>query len=150
MGNICRSPTAQGVFQFLVDKDGLDKKIVIDSAGTVAYQAGKKPDARAIDAATKRGYDLSKLRARKVEDADFEKFDYVLVMDSDNHMDLIEQCPEEHHYKIKYFLEYSSNKPTLEVPDPYYGGLKGFETVLDLVEEASEGLLAHIKKDHLT
>ena len=150
MGNICRSPTAQGVFQNLVAEDGLDKKIVVDSAGTHAYHAGKKPDARAIDAATKRGYDLSKLRARKVKDTDFEKFDYVLVMDSENHMHLIEQCPKEHQDKIKYFLEYTStNRPTLDVPDPYYGGLKGFETVLDLVEKASKGLLAHIKKEHI-
>ena len=78
-----------------------------------------------------------------------KKFDYVLAMDSDNRMDLIEQCPAEHQNKIKYFLEYASNSPTLDVPDPYYGGLKGFETVLDLVEEASKGLLVHIKKEHL-
>ena len=149
MGNICRSPTAQGVFQNLVNKDGLGKKIIVDSAGTVAYHAGKKPDVRAIDAATKRGYDLSKLRARKVMDTDFKKFDYLLAMDSDNHMDLIEQCPEEYQDKVKYFLEYASDRPTLDVPDPYYGGLKGFETVLDLVEEGSKGLLVHIKKEYL-
>ena len=148
MGNICRSPTAQGVFQHLINKNGQHKKIDVDSAGTYSNQVGKKPDARAIDAALKRGYDLSKLRARKVVVSDFEKFDYVLAMDSDIHTDLMELCPDEFQYKVKYFLDYASNSGKLDIPDPYYGGLKGFETVLDLVEEASKELFIHIDKKH--
>ena len=151
MGNICRSPTAHGVFQHLVKEKKLENKIAVDSAGTYAYQAGKKPDSRAIQAAAKRGYNLSKLRARKIEDKDFEKFDLVLAMDSDNHKDLTDQSPKRHHQnKVKYFLEFSTSAQTLEVPDPYYGGAEGFEKVLDMVEEASKGLLTFIERRHLS
>lgn len=149
MGNICRSPTAHGVFQHFVNEKKLDKKIAVDSAGTYSYQIGKKPDPRAMKAAANRGYDLSKIRARKVIDSDFEKFDYVLAMDSENHEYLLKQCPGEYKNKVKYFLEFSSKSNLLEVPDPYYGSIKGFEVLLDLVEETSQNLLSHIEKTHL-
>lgn len=148
MGNICRSPTAHGVFQKLIKQEGLDDRVGIDSAGTYAYHVGKKPDSRAILTAKKRGYELSKLRARKIIDDDFEKFDYILAMDEENLTDLQNQSNEEHLDKIKLFLEFSKDASSLEVPDPYYGGAQGFEVVLDLVEDASRSLLAHIKEEH--
>ncbi len=150
MGNICRSPTAHGVFQKIIEQEGLDDRIGVDSAGTYAYHVGKKPDSRAIASASRRGYKLSKLRARKVADEDFEKFDFILAMDEENLTDLQNQSNDEHKGKIKLFLEFSKNMQPLEVPDPYYGGAQGFEVVLDLVEEASQGLLAHIKQEHFS
>jgi len=149
MGNICRSPTAHAVFQKLVIEHGLKNIIEVDSAGTHAYHLGKKPDARACTIAAKRGYNLSKLRARKVKSADFEKFEYILAMDNENFTDLLTECNEEHKHKIKLFLEFSTQVEAQEVPDPYYGGLRGFEKVLDLVEDASNGLLNHIEFTHL-
>ncbi len=149
MGNICRSPTAHGVFQNLVEQSGLAKHITIDSAGTHSYHIGKKPDSRALKYAAKRGYDLSNLRARQVEQSDLEKFDYVLAMDSENYMDLLGQSKPEQQVKIKYFLEFISDASSIDVPDPYYGGDKGFELVLDLVEEASKGLLSYLKDTYL-
>lgn len=146
MGNICRSPTAHGVFQKLVDQESLSKQVFVDSAGTYGYHIGKQPDSRAIKAASKRGYDLSNLRARKVAAEDFIKFDYVLAMDEENYADLLSQSDTEYHHKIKLFLEFSKYRNTKEVPDPYYGGGHGFEEVLDLVEDASSGLLEHIKQ----
>jgi len=148
MGNICRSPTAQGVLQKLINDDGFGQMILVDSAGTYANQVGMKTDSRAVSAAKKRGYKLSKYRARKVTEADFENFDYVLAMDNENHADLLSQCEEQFKRKVKLFLEFASTSDVLEVPDPYYGGLKGFEIVLDLVEDASKGLLEHIKQIH--
>jgi len=145
MGNICRSPTAHGVFQNIVDDEGLNKSISVDSAGTYNFHIGKKPDSRSIAAASKRDYDLSKLRARQVESSDFEKFNMILAMDNDNYSDLISQCSEEDRSKIKLFLEFSSQTEYLEVPDPYYSGGHGFEIVLDLVEDASRGLLNYVK-----
>ncbi|MBT8123285.1 MAG: low molecular weight phosphotyrosine protein phosphatase [Gammaproteobacteria bacterium] len=149
MANICRSPTAHGVFQKIVDNHDLNDFIVVDSAGTYAHRIGKKPDARAITAAAKRGYNLVGLRARKVTDADFEIFDYILAMDDENYADLTAQCRDEHKDKVRHFLEFATQAGVNEVPDPYYGGSQGFETVLDLVEEASLGLLKHIKTTHL-
>lgn len=149
MANICRSPTAHGVFQKLVSQNGLDELISVDSAGTHAGQIGKGPDRRAISVAEKRGYDLSKLRARQVTPSDFQDFDYVLAMDDENNANLIEQCEEEQRDKVNYFLAFATKAKVLEVPDPYYGGIKGFEFVLDLVEDASSGLLDHIKITHL-
>ena len=149
MGNICRSPTAHAVFQKLVDDNELNEVIKIDSAGTYGYHIGKKPDARATSAGATRGYDLSVLRARKVERSDFENFDYLLAMDSENYADLESQCDHDFKHKIKLFLEFAQHAEVQEVPDPYYGGLKGFEVVLDLVEAASRGLLEHIKQTHL-
>ena len=150
MGNICRSPTAHGVFQKMIEDDGLADRIGVDSAGTYAYHVGKKPDSRAISTAKKRGYELSKLRARKISDDDFENFDYILAMDEENLNDLTAQSDEDYSDKIKLLLEYSNSASSLEVPDPYYGGMQGFEIVLDLVEDASRSLLEHIKEMHFT
>ncbi len=148
MGNICRSPTAHGVFRDLVRREGLAGQIEIDSAGTHAYHVGNSPDARAMAAANRRGVDLSDLRARKAEPADFEHFDYVLAMDQDNYHGLSGICPAGSHDKIQLFMDFAPEMRTREVPDPYYGGPKGFEHVLDLVEAASAGLLADVRRRH--
>ena len=141
MGNICRSPTAEGVFRHLVLEAGLADRIAIDSAGTHAYHVGEPPDRRAAAAAARRGISLDGISARRVSDDDFGRFHHIIAMDEDNLARLREQAPVEHHSKLRLFLEYSAG-PEREVPDPYYGGAAGFERVLDLVEEASRGLLA--------
>jgi protein-tyrosine phosphatase len=146
MGNICRSPTAEGVFTKLVRDNKLDALFAIDSAGTHAYHVGNEPDLRAQSAARDRGIDLSKLRARQVVHGDFEDFDYVLAMDDENYSILINACPEQHKPKIKYFLEYAPHLNERQVPDPYYGGSYGFEKVLDMVEEASAGFLKALRE----
>ena len=140
MGNICRSPTAEGVFRHQVKAEGLENRIRIDSAGTHAYHVGEPPDRRAQAAAERRGISLDGIRARRVSDEDFVSFDYVIAMDEDNRERLLERAPEEHRGKVQLFLQYAEG-PEREVPDPYYGGTAGFERVLDLVEEASRGLL---------
>jgi len=147
MGNICRSPTAEGIFRQAVNEAGLADKISIDSAGTHAYHIGKQPDARAQSASRNRGIDLSNLRGRQVEPADFDTFDYVIAMDNSNHADLT-QVADGNSDNLFMFLSFSENFSEKEVPDPYYGGEQGFEHVLDLVEDASYGLLAHIQKQH--
>lgn len=145
MGNICRSPTAEGVFRRLVCQEGLEEWFEIDSAGTHAYHIGNPPDERAQKAAMARGIDLSNIRARQVSHADFETFDHILVMDRDNYDTLSFVCPRYHSHKVKLFLEYLPNDKVKEVPDPYYGGGKGFEQVLDLVEQASAGFLNSVR-----
>ena len=145
MGNICRSPTAEGVFRYHVAKAGLQETIVIDSAGTHAYHVGEPPDRRAQAAAERRGVSLDGIRARRVTDEDFERFDYILAMDEDNFLQLRDQSPPEHHAKLRLFLEFAAI-PEREVPDPYYGGAAGFERVLDLVEDASRAFLETIAK----
>ena len=145
MGNICRSPSAEGVFNKLITEQDLLDKFSIDSAGTHAYHIGETPDLRSQKAAKEREVDLSKIRARKVIMGDFEDFDYLLAMDADNHSVMLQACPEEHQHKIKLFLEYAPHLNTREVPDPYYGGTYGFEKVLDLVEEASVGFIKELK-----
>jgi len=140
MGNICRSPTAEGVFRHFVQEAGLADRIKVDSAGTHAYHADEPADRRASAAAERRGYSLADIRARRIRSEDFENFDYIIAMDHLNHITLVDQADAEHHDKIKLFLEYSSADED-EVPDPYYGGSTGFERVLDLVEDASRGLL---------
>ncbi|HFQ14520.1 MAG TPA: low molecular weight phosphotyrosine protein phosphatase [Gammaproteobacteria bacterium] len=149
MGNICRSPTAEGVFRHLVRQHELDEHIETDSAGTHAYHVGEPPDQRARQTAISRGLDISDLRARKVKPADFEKFHYVIAMDQDNYQLLAEMAPEEHTERLRLFLDFAPGLKEREVPDPYYGGPKGFEYVFDLVEEASRGLLEEIRKQHL-
>jgi protein-tyrosine phosphatase len=144
MGNICRSPTAEGVFRHLVERAGLADAVYINSAGTHNYHIGNPPDARTQAAAARRGYDLSALRARQVADSDFADFDLVLAMDDHNRSLLLQQCPPEHRAKVRLFLEFASGKVPAEVPDPYYGGPQGFEQVLDLVENAAQGLLQKI------
>jgi protein-tyrosine phosphatase len=140
MGNICRSPTAEGVFRHMVAEAGLSDRIVTDSAGTHAYHVGEPPDRRATAAAERRGVTLDGILARRVSDEDFERFHHIIAMDEDNLERLRTQAPAEHHAKLRLFLEFSSSGER-EVPDPYYGGTAGFERVLDLVEEASRGLL---------
>lgn len=148
MGNICRSPTAQGVFEQLVADNDLTSIIQIDSAGTHAYHIGERPDERASAAALKRGVDLSSQQARRVSADDFHTFDYVIAMDSSNFEDLASNCPPEHEAKLRLFMDFADKLETNEVPDPYYGGTTGFERVLDLIEEASAGLLAEIRQQH--
>lgn len=148
MGNICRSPTAEGVFRHLVEQRGMAETIIIDSAGTHDYHIGDAPDARSQAAAMRRGYDLSRLRARQIVRDDFAAFDHVLAMDEGN-LDLLQQqCPEASRGKLKLFLAYADGITLREVPDPYYGGAQGFEQVLDLVENAARGLLREIIKNN--
>ena len=146
MGNICRSPTAEGVFAKLIKEQDLEAYFVIDSAGTHAYHIGEPPDLRAQHAALERDVEINHLRARKVIMADFEDFDFLLAMDDDNYAVLMEASPEEYKDKISYFLDYAPHLKTREVPDPYYGGKYGFERVLDLIEAASEGFLSNLQK----
>ncbi|HFD86692.1 MAG TPA: low molecular weight phosphotyrosine protein phosphatase [Gammaproteobacteria bacterium] len=149
MGNICRSPTAQGVFTHLVKEQGLRDVIGIDSAGTVSYHVGRAPDSRAQKAAEGRGYDLSEFRARLVSAKDCELFDYILVMDETNLLDVRSVVPKSCWNKIHMFMDFdTSGRKGREVPDPYSGGANDFERVLDLVEKAASGLLEHIKVAH--
>lgn len=149
MGNICRSPLAHGLFEDLVEKEGLAELIVVDSAGTHAYHVGEEPDPRSQQTAMRHGVDISHQRARRFDSPDFESFDYILAMDRDNYSILISNAPEEHQHKIRMFLEFAENRSEQEVPDPYYGGPDGFDHVYDLVEAAAVGLLEHIRKTHL-
>jgi protein-tyrosine phosphatase len=146
MGNICRSPTAEGVVRVHLERAGLVADVELDSAGTHGYHIGKAPDDRARKAAAARGYDLSALRARRVSDFDFVSFDRILAMDRDNLDELRQVCPAEHRHKLGLFLEYSRNFREREVPDPYYGGAEGFEHVLDLVEDAANGLIESLSR----
>lgn len=149
MGNICRSPTAHGVFLKMIEDQSLAHLIEVDSAGTHAYHIGKAPDPRAQAAAARRGIDLTGLRARKVRAEDFEWYDYILAMDHDNYACLELICPTGHEKKLRLFLDFATDQPEREVPDPYYGGESGFEKVLDLIETASAGLLEEIRRRHL-
>lgn len=149
MGNICRSPTAQGVFENLVREQGLIDRILIDSAGTHAYHIGNPPDQRSQAAARNRGLDLSGQRARKVEVLDFERFDYILAMDRANLEDLLRLAQQEQLERLHLFMRFASRWKVDEVPDPYYGGNSGFDRVLDMVEDAAAGLLEHIRRNHL-
>ncbi|MBC7983715.1 MAG: low molecular weight phosphotyrosine protein phosphatase [Candidatus Obscuribacterales bacterium] len=143
MGNICRSPTAEGVFRkALAPHAGI--QVEVDSAGTHDYHSGKPPDQRAIAAAQRRGVNLSNLRARTVEVQDFERFDLILAMDRENLNTLQQRAPRGLHQRIRLVMEYAPEAYVREVPDPYYGGPKGFEEVLDLLEQASKGLLAEV------
>ena len=150
MGNICRSPTAHGVFRALVVSENLADAIRIDSAGTHAYHVGNPPDRRAQETAQRRGIDLSDLVARRVEATDFDRFDLVVAMDQDNYLSLSDICPDEHRDKLHLFMDFAPQMRTREVPDPYYGGAAGFERVFDLIEAASAGLLAEIRRRHLS
>lgn len=146
LGNICRSPTAEGVFRHLVRQEELDDWISTESAGTHAYHIGEQPDRRAQQTALSRGIDLSDLRGRKATKNDFTEFDYVLAMDDDNYQILESICPAGLEDKLSLFLDFSDEYSETQVPDPYYGGDQGFEHVFDLVESASRGLLEDIKK----
>ncbi|HEX5650048.1 MAG TPA: low molecular weight protein-tyrosine-phosphatase [Steroidobacteraceae bacterium] len=147
MGNICRSPTAEGVFREFVRRHAPDLDVEIDSAGTHDYHVGEPPDPRALRAAADRGLDISGLRARQVETADFERFDLILAMDRLNHATLLERSPPQYRSRIRLLLEVAAGDVGREdVPDPYYGGAKGFEEVLDLLEEAAAGVLAEVRR----
>ena len=147
MGNICRSPTAEGVLRHMVRKAGLDHRIHIDSAGTHDYHVGSPPDERSRHHASLRGYDLSDLRARQVHARDFERFDLILAMDWENLTLLEQDCPPEHQHKLKRLMAFAPGRLAEEVADPYHGGPQGFETVLDHVEAACAGLLQHIRTE---
>jgi protein-tyrosine phosphatase len=146
MGNICRSPTAEAVFRHYVESAGLSDQIVIDSAGTHDYHIGDRPDTRTQRAAQQRGYDMSGLRGRQVSTDDFTKFDYVLAMDNANLANLQRMVPPHCEVRPQLFLQYARHHTEREVPDPYYGGADGFERVLDMVEDAAQGLLQELRQ----
>jgi len=147
LGNICRSPTAQGIFEHRVQQRGLTHCIEVDSAGTSGWHINEPPDPRSISAALTRGYDLSTQRGRQVTEQDFAEFHYVLAMDIQNLQALRALCPLHYDGYLGRLLDFSKSKRRLDVPDPYHGGSSGFELVLDLIEEASEGLLQHILRN---
>lgn len=147
LGNICRSPTAEIVFREIAAREAPDLRLEIDSAGTAAYHVGSPPDSRTRQAALRRGYDMSALRARVVEPQDFGRFDLILAMDRQNFETLRQRAPATSRERIRLFLEFASDAEATEVPDPYYGGPNGFEEVLDLVEAAARGLLEHVRTE---
>jgi protein-tyrosine phosphatase len=147
-GNICRSPLAQGVFEDVLRREELDDEVFVDSAGTGSWHVGSPPDDRAQRSASARGLDLSAQRARRILADDCEEFDYVLTMDEQTYRTVASLCRGS--AVVRPFLDFAPHSPEREVPDPYYGGPDGFEHVLDLVEEASEGLLDDIRDRHLT
>jgi protein-tyrosine phosphatase len=147
LGNICRSPTAEVVFREIVAREAPDLSIEIDSAGTATYHVGSPPDTRTRQAALRRGYDMSTLRARVVEPQDFARFDLILAMDRQNLETLRRRAPTAVRDRIRLFLEFAPDADEAEVPDPYYGGANGFEEVLDLVEAAARGLLQHVRSE---
>jgi len=146
LGNICRSPTAEVVFRAVAQREAPDLTLEIDSAGTAGYHVGELPDRRTRQAAARRGYDMSALRARVVEPDDFEHFDLILAMDRENLRVLERSAPAQARDRLRLFLEFAPEAGISEVPDPYYGGPNGFEDVLDLVEAASRGLLEHLRR----
>ncbi|WP_088328630.1 low molecular weight protein-tyrosine-phosphatase [Lacimicrobium sp. SS2-24] len=142
LGNLCRSPTAHAIFKHKVAKTAL--KVRVDSAGTSGFHAGSLPDRRTCEAGEKRGYSFKGQRSRPVSEEDFAQYDLILAMDQSNQDDLLARCPEEYQHKIQLFLEYAGHEQ-IEVPDPYYGGRRGFELVLDLVEQGCDGLIRKMK-----
>jgi len=145
LGNICRSPLAQGVMEYRLRIAGLDDQVVADSAGTQGYHVGDPPDKRAIEAAARRDIDISNQRARRVTGDDFVSFDYLLAMDQDNLWQLRAQCPAAQDPKLKLLMEFAAANAGLEVPDPYYGGNEGFECALNLIESAVDGVIRKIR-----
>jgi protein-tyrosine phosphatase len=148
MGNICRSPTAESVFREQVRRAGLQREIGIESAGVGDWHVGQAPDKRAIAHGRRRGYDLEALRARQVSREDFARFDWILAMDQRNLRDLNELRPAEYEGHLGLLLEFAPELGVREVPDPYFGGADGFETVLELTERACAALLEHIRRQH--
>ncbi|WP_353400000.1 low molecular weight protein-tyrosine-phosphatase [Hydrogenophaga sp. 5NK40-0174] len=146
MGNICRSPTAHGIFRDKVAAAGLADQIQVESAGTHGYHIGAEPDERSQEHAAKRGYDISALRAQRLTARDCETSDHILVMDEANLRDTLIVCPDGHRHKVRLLTEHCQRLRAHDVPDPYYGGANGFEHVLDIVEDACEGLLAHLRQ----
>ena len=148
LGNICRSPTAHGFFQKLVDDEGLTKRILVDSAGTSGWHIGEPPDARTTRTAKTRGIDLSSLRGRQLQSSDLVEYDYVLAMDKENLSNIQRLESAGSNAQVALFLTFANNYQVEEVPDPYHGGQDGFEYVFDLVADASQGLMAHIKAQY--
>ncbi len=146
MGNICRSPISQGVFENVLRREGLEGEVEVDSAGTGDWHVGRPPDERALRSADLRGLDIGHLRARQVTPEDCRIFDYVLTMDEENYRAVSALC--DGGAVVRPFLDFATGSPEREVPDPYFGDSGGFEHVLDLVEEASEGLIEEIRKRH--
>ena len=145
-GNICRSPTAEGVVKIIIKNNGMDSLIKVDSAGTQGYHIGEPPDPRTCEAALRRGIDLSGYRARKVVPEDFQRFDLLLAMDRDNLALLQRGARPEYQAKLGLFMNYASRFDAEEVPDPYYGGEQGFELVLDMIEDAGQGLIRALQR----
>jgi len=148
LGNICRSPTAEGIFRHLVNTRNPDQRIIVDSAGTGGWHIGSPPDMRAQRTAFARGIDLSGLRARKVTDDDFRRFDLIIAMDRHNHASLKNLAGEDFRHKVRLLLEFAPDIAEDEVPDPYYGGEDGFDKVFDMIALASNGLLDYIRARH--
>jgi protein-tyrosine phosphatase len=146
LGNICRSPTAEVVFRAVAQRDAPDLTLEVDSAGTAGYHVGELPDRRTREAAARRGYDMSALRARVVGPNDFDRFDLILAMDRENLRALQRRAPAQARERLRLFLEFAPEAGVTEVPDPYYGGPNGFEDVLDLIEAASRGLIEHLRR----
>ena len=149
LGNICRSPTAEGVLRAMCEAEGVGEQLRIDSAGTGGWHVGNPPDPRAIAAAAKRGVDLSCLRARQATAEDFHDFDFILAMDSSNYRDLEALRPQGSRAILARFLSFAGAGAPIDVPDPYYGGDDGFDAVLDLIEEASSGFIEHLRSEKL-
>jgi protein-tyrosine phosphatase len=146
MGNICRSPTAEGVLRAKLAQAGLGERVAVDSAGTHGYHTGEAPDPRAIAAAARRGYDIARLQARPVHVRDFERFHWLLPMDHANRAWLTQRKPAESAAELRLLMGFAGHNPGVEeVPDPYYGGPAGFDKVLDLVEDACDGFVAHLQ-----
>jgi protein-tyrosine phosphatase len=145
LGNICRSPTAEGVLREIAAREFPELKLEIDSAGTADYHSGDPPDRRSVAAGRRRGYELAGLRARQVQRVDFEHFDFVLAMDRANLAALEDQRPPHAKSRLALFMEFAPETGLAEVPDPYYGGIEDFERVLDLCEVAARGLLSRLK-----
>ncbi len=146
MGNICRSPSAEGVFRQLVNEAGLSEVVRIDSAGTHPYHLGESPDARALAAARKRGYDMTQREARQVTTDDFREFDLILAMDWENLSAMQQQCPKAYQHKLMLLMRFANDFEEATVPDPYYGGPEGFGKVLDYLEDACQGVLELVRK----
>lgn len=148
LGNICRSPTAEGIFRRLIRERGYEDRIHVDSAGTSDYHIDEAPDPRAIAKAQRSGIDISGLRGRQVARRDFETFDYVLAMDAENLDDLLRRCPGKYQHRVRLLMEFAPDARVRSVPDPYFGGADGFDQVYELIEAASEGLLETIAREH--
>lgn len=147
-GNICRSPTADGVFRKIVREAGLEDQIIVDSCGLSAYHVGELPDPRSREMAESRGVDLSDIRSRKIKPGDYVQFDYILAMDDGHLRDMRRQAPGSSQNRIELFLDYHPDMGGQSVPDPYYGGANGFVHVFDMIEEASNNLLTQIREKH--
>ena len=147
LGNICRSPMAEGVFRRVAEEEGVLHLFEIDSAGLGDWHIGQAPDSRAQDAARNRGIDISGQSARQVRHDDYARYDLLLAMDETNYQELVQLAPGDARHKIRRVLDFAPQVPTKDVPDPFYGGPEGFDHALDLIEQAARGLLAHLLED---